>query len=154
MKILWLAIILSVFATGCSNDQQKGTKIETVSGEAKHEHEAAKEKLELNNNAKWKADSSTNNNVKNLQAIIEKFNSGTDKSMGAYTATGSELQGGLDKMIAECKMKGPDHEAVHKWLEPLIGNVRELKKASNEQEAANIIKEIDQHLKLYAQYFE
>jgi hypothetical protein len=154
MKILWLAIILSVFATGCSNDQQKGTKIETVSGEAKHEHEAAKEKLELNNNAKWKADSSTNNNVKNLQAIVEKFNSGTDKPIGAYTATGSELQGGLDKMIAECKMKGPDHEALHKWLEPLIGNVRELKKASNEQEAANIIKEIDQHLKLYAQYFE
>lgn len=154
MKILWTAVILSVLAISCSNDQQKGTKTEGVSEEAKHEHEAAKEKLELNNNAKWKADSSTNNNVKNLQAIVEKFNNGADKSIGAYTAAGSELQVGLDKMIAECKMKGADHDALHKWLEPLIGDVRELKKSTNEREAAEIIKEIDQQLKLYSQYFE
>lgn len=154
MKILWFAAILSILAISCSNDQQKGTKTETVPEEAKHEHEAAKEKLELNNGAKWKADISTNNNVKNLQAIVEKFNSGADKSIGAYTSTAAELQAGLDKMIAECKMKGPDHDALHKWLEPLIGNVAKLKKTTNEQEAAGIIKEIDEHLNLYAQYFE
>lgn len=154
MKILWLAVILSVSAISCSNEQQKETKTETTSGETKHEHDAAKKKLDLNNGAKWNADSSTNSNVKNLQAIVEKFNSGTDRSIGAYTSTAAELQIGLDKMIAECKMKGPDHDALHKWLEPLIGGVSKLKNTTNEQEAAVIIKETDEQLKLYAQYFE
>lgn len=154
MKILWHAVILSVIAISCSNDQQKGAETETVSGEAKHDHEGTEERLELNNNAKWKADSSTNNNVKNLQAIVEKFNKGADKSIGAYRAAGSDLQAGLDKMVAECKMKGPDHDALHKWLKPLIGDVSELKKSTGEQEAADLVKEIDNQLTLYAQYFE
>ena len=154
MKIILLVATFSVFAISCGNDQQKATKTETTSEEAKHENEAAKEKLELNNGARWKADSSTNNNVKNLQDIVEKFNSSNDRSISAYTSTATELQAGLDKMIAECKMKGPDHDALHKWLEPLIREVAKLKKTTNEQEAADIIKKIDEHLKLYAQYFE
>ncbi|HEX6848421.1 MAG TPA: hypothetical protein VF144_15665, partial [Chitinophagaceae bacterium] len=60
----------------------------------------------------------------------------------------------VDKMISECKMKGPDHDALHKWLESLISEVSKLKRTTSEQEAAEIIKETDKHLKLYAQYFE
>lgn len=51
-------------------------------------------------------------------------------------------------------MKGSDHDALHKWLEPLISEIAKLKKAVNEQEGAATIKEIEEHLKSYTQYFE
>jgi hypothetical protein len=152
MKILWLIIISSFFAISCNNDQQSSKEKETT--EARHEHEEGAAKLELNNGAKWKADNSTNNNVKNLQAIVEKFNVNADKSINAYHSAGNDLQAGLDKMISECKMKGPDHDTLHKWLEPLISNVATLKKSTNEHEASDVVKEINEHLNLYAQYFE
>ena len=65
-----------------------------------------------------------------------------------------EDHGSLNKLISECKMTGADHDALHKWLEPLIGEMGKLKKSTNEQEAAGIVKEIDEQLKLYTQYFE
>lgn len=154
MKIFWLIALVPIFGISCGNDQQKEMRRGTTSEETTHEHDAAKDKLELNNGARWKADSSTNNNVRNLQAIVEKFNNSSERSINAYTSTAAELQTGLDKMIAECKMNGPDHDALHKWLEPLIGNVSNLKKSTNEEEATVIMKEVDGHLKLYAQYFE
>ena len=153
MKILWFLIISSLLAISCSNDGQVSKEKQSAS-EAKHEHKEAVARLELNNGAKWKADSSTNSNVKNLQAIVDKFRAGTDKSVDDYHSAATELQAGLDKMIAECKMKGADHDALHKWLEPLLGNVSRLKKSANELEAADIMKETDAHLKSYAQYFE
>lgn len=154
MKIILLTAILSIFAISCNNDQQSSTEKEPTSTEAKHEHEEGAAKLELNKGAKWKADSNTNNNVQNLRTIVERLNNSNDKTLNAYHSAGSDLQAGLDKMIAECKMEGPDHDALHKWLEPLISNVSALKKSTNEKEASEIIKETDEHLKLYAQYFE
>ncbi|HEX6848976.1 MAG TPA: hypothetical protein VF144_18460, partial [Chitinophagaceae bacterium] len=138
MKICWLIIISSFLTISCNNDQRSRSEKETT--EAKHEHEEAAVRLELNNGAKWKADSNTNSNVRNLQAIVEKFNSGNDKTLNAYHSTANALQAGVDKMISECKMKGPDHDALHKWLESLISEVSKLKRTTSEQEAAEIIK--------------
>jgi hypothetical protein len=154
MRILLLAAAFSVFSISCGNDQQTTTKTEPASGEVKHEHEAAKLKPELNNGVKWKADSSTNDNVKNLQAIIVNFNGSPDKSVSAYTSTASDLQAGIDNMITGCKMKGADHDALHKWLEPLIEEVADLRKTTSEHQGADLIKKIEDHLYLYAHYFE
>jgi hypothetical protein len=57
-------------------------------------------------------------------------------------------------MIAECKMNGEDHLALHKWLEPLMGQVTKLKKASTVIDAAIILKAIDAQVDLYNEYFE
>ena len=154
MKIFWIITVSSLLAISCRNDQQSATRKETKSEEVKHEHDSDAGKLGLNNGARWKADSSTNNNVKELLAIVEKFNSSTARSVNTYNSTGIELQAGVDKMIRECKMKGPEHDALHKWLEPMIGEIAKLQKSTNEQEAAVVIRQIEEQLKLYPQYFE
>lgn len=153
MKIIWVIVTLSVFVIGCNNNQQVANKNETHAEEEKYDHDGAG-KLELNNGAKWKADSGTNNNVKGLQAIVDKFNDNSARSTDTYHSTAIGLQAGLEKMITECKMKGPDHHALHLWLEPLVTAIAKLKKTVNDQEGSAVLKEIEEHLKLYGQYFE
>jgi CRISPR/Cas system CSM-associated protein Csm2 small subunit len=141
--------------TSCNSPA--GNKTETpkkdsvkVTPDEHSEHET----LSLNNGNKWKADSVTNNNVKNLQNIIDNFNRRQDKSLTAYKNAAADLQSGLDKMISECKMQGPDHEALHKWLEPLIEKVKTLKQSSTKEDAVTTLEAIIVHLKLYTEYFE
>jgi hypothetical protein len=155
MKKLLALLLLTGTLLACNNHQHAENKNAIETSEADHrQNETVSEKLILNNGAKWKVDSITNSNVENLQAIIKKFNSGTDKSLAAYKKVDDDLQHGLDKMISECKMKGPDHEALHKWLEPLIKQVDKLKQASTDTNAAQLFEAVNTQVNLYNQYFE
>jgi hypothetical protein len=118
-----------------------------------YQHETPSEALVLNNGAKWKVDNATNNNVKNLKAILRMSNSGNNRSLSTYHKTANSLQTGLDKMIRECRMKGPDHLALHKWLEPLMVQVTKLKQTPTVAIAAHSLQAIKLQLKRYDQYF-
>ena len=147
MKVLVLLIAVLMFSAGCS-DSEHNTK-----GHEVHEKEDAG-KLALNNGKKWTADSITNVNVKDLQAVIEKFNASENKSLALYKTTGAELQTGINKLVNDCKMEGPDHDALHQWLLPLIDEVSKLNRSVAEAEATEHMKATRQRLLLYADYFE
>lgn len=155
MKKFFALAFISLMLLSCNeqNQNHKHDKAEATTVEKQHQ-ETSQESLELNNGQKWKADSSTNKNVMILLTVIDKFTSGADKSLPAYGIVAAELQGGLDRMISECRMKGPDHDALHKWLEPLMGEVATLKQSATESDAAVQLKRIDTQVRLYAQYFE
>jgi len=155
MKKLLMLLFLTGTLWACNNNSSSEKK-ETVNPAetGHHEQSVNTDELLLNNGAKWKADSVTNNNVKNLQTVLEKFNDGTDKSLVAYKNTATELQQGLDKMIRECKMKGPDHDALHKWLEQLMKQVASLKKVSTAADATQTLEAIQARVNLYPQFFE
>lgn len=154
MKLIIL-VFVTAFFFGCNNSNTLQNK-EAVkeNDEQQTEKIITTEALILNNGVKWNADSTTNNNVKNLLNITETFYNGTDKTLPSYKNAVANLQKGLDKMISECKMQGPDHEALHKWLRPLIGQVTELKKASTEGDAAKSMATVKTQLNLYDQYFK
>jgi hypothetical protein len=57
-------------------------------------------------------------------------------------------------MIRECKMQGPDHEALHKWLEPLMEQVSTLKQAATVAAAGQAFNVIQSQVNRYDQYFE
>lgn len=153
MKKLFIILLLANIMWACNNQESAGNKDAVISTETEH-HPDSTEKLGLNNGVKWKADSITNKNVKSLKAIVENFNNGPDKTLPATKKVAQDLQQGLDRMISECKMQGPDHTALHKWLEPLIAQVSKLKQVSTETDAANTIEAIRVQLNLYNQYFE
>ena len=155
MKKIIVILLFSTVFWACNNPETSSKKEVAPAVEADHhEHAENKTGLELNNGDKWKADNSTNNNVKDLQVVLEQFNARTDQSMAAYKLAADDLQLGLNKMVSECKMKGPDHDALHKWLEPLIGQVKELKQVSTEADAAKMIAAIHTQVNYYNQYFE
>ncbi|RTL51558.1 MAG: hypothetical protein EKK39_08100 [Sphingobacteriales bacterium] len=74
----------------------------------------------MNNGAKWKADSITNRNLRDLRNIADNFKILPNPSLKEYQILGKDLTNGLNKMIQECRMSGPEHEALSHWLEPLI----------------------------------
>ena len=140
-----MALLSGIFLA-CNNGGQTD-----YAGETGHQHQMKIESLELNNGVKWKSDSITLANVALLKVIV----SGTKKeSLENYIQTAEQLQGGLKKMINECKMKGPDHEALHQWLEPLLEETKEMKNATEVKNAQEKLKEIEERINLFTQYFE
>lgn len=149
-------ILTIIFATSlllsCNSGRDKEKNIATDSVTEKHnDPENKTTKLVLNNGAKWKADSTTLINVVNLQKIISNVKKQNPEN---YLQTATTLQDGLNKMINECKMKGADHDALHRWLEPLIKKTKELKNTTVVENAAAILNEIENQINLFTQYFE
>ncbi|HRN54898.1 MAG TPA: hypothetical protein PLL71_00525 [Agriterribacter sp.] len=143
--ILLLTGLLWACNSGTSHDS------EALADPGHHGHEAA---LTLNNGQKWNADAATSENVTAIRTLAQNFAVEPHTSLSDYGILASDLQKGLDKMIRECKMSGPDHDALHLWLEPLLRDVNELKKADNNASAERIVHAIDERLDLYTQYFE
>jgi hypothetical protein len=149
----YLAILLAaglLLACKAGNDKEKSSAAEPA-GENHSEHAEKVSGLNLNNGAKWKADSTTLWNAGNLHAIITKAK---QESPGNYLQTATQLQEGLNKMVKECKMQGPDHDALHQWLMPLLEKTKELQKAATAGEAGKILTEIEKQVNLFPQYFE
>ena len=146
--------ILTVMTLACANKLSAKNISAGTPSTSRYQHKISSEKLVLNNGAKWKVDRSTNGNVDNLKLILKGFDSGTDKSLKAYKDAGDNLQNGLAKMIKECRMKGPDHLALHKWLEPLMAQVANLKQAPTNVAAAQSTNFIRLQLSRYDQFFE
>jgi hypothetical protein len=148
-KFLTIWVLSILLACNDAGDNKAKNVVED-----RHEKHAGDKTLQLNNGKKWQADSSTNNNVSNLQAVIQQFYNNNNLSLPAYKITGGELQAGLDKMVRECRMKGPDHDALHLWLVPLMQQVKDLNKAATTEEANLIFTGIDQHINQYNQFFQ
>jgi len=118
---------------------------------SRYQHEKASEELVLNNGTKWQIDQATGNNVAHLQQICKKI---TGNTLADYHQVGTMLQSGIDQMIKECRMKGPDHLALHKWLEPLMEQVAQLSQATNAASAKKHFNEVKKRLIMFNQYFK
>lgn len=110
--------------------------------------------LSLNNGAKWKADSITNHNVIRLKNTADMFRVKPFPSMESYQLLGSDLANDADTMIQQCAMKGADHEALHKWLHPILFQTGQLKNITDTAAARKIFDSVDKRIDEYQQYFE
>jgi len=146
--------MLTGMALACANtlNAKNSLTINPLAG--KYQRKISAEELVLNNGAKWKVDRSTNGNVDNLKLIFKGFDNSTDRSLKAYKKAGNGLQNGLAKMIKECRMHGPDHLALHKWLEPLMAQVTKLEHAPTNAAATQSTNFIRLQLSRYNQFFE
>jgi len=150
MKKLLFLFLSSAILFACNQSTQKPATEEHSS----HEHAAADTELSLNNGAKWKADSVTNHNVVNLKTIADNFRIKPFPSVNDYQLLGADLNTGVNKMIQECKMTGPDHDALHKWLEPVIQETNQLKTVTDTSVAKNTFLSIDKRIDAYHNFFE
>ena len=51
-------------------------------------------------------------------------------------------------------MSGPDHDALHQWLEPVLSETNQLKNVTDTAVAAKTFKSIDTRIDDYHNYFE
>ncbi len=143
-----IAILLVSFLTACDSSTN------ATHEESQHDHNAAATELSLNNGQKWKADAATNSNVAFLKNTTENFAANTTPAISNYQALGNELGEGLNKMIRECKMSGPDHDALHLWLEPVLKETNELKTVSDTTRAKEIFSSLKERIEAYQKFFE
>lgn len=152
MKYVFLVLLSTGLLLACqsANDPKESAPADSVAT-TQEQHAEHAEGLALNNGAKWQADSTTRVNVTLLQRTIADAK--TAKTAN-YLQTAAVLQEGLNKMVKECTMQGPDHDALHQWLEPLMEKVKTLKQADTAEKASAILADIEKHLDLFTQYFK
>lgn len=166
-KIFLLIFLISAFACSCNSSSVNKKEIvnaDSLNSSNTTEMTANKKKAEeenestsvltLNNGIKWKADSITNENVKSIKNISDKSSGEKEKTLIDYHKCADEFQKAVNKMIEDCRMKGPDHEALHRWLHPLLNEIKKLNEATDTTEAENIFSEIQNQLNLYNNFFE
>jgi hypothetical protein len=154
MRNILIVLLIAAGLLSCKNHKTvEKTALVSVDADEQEEKGQSQE-LTLNNGAKWKIDISTHNIVVNLQNRLNAFTGDTNRPLSDYQEVQHDLKDGIDKMISECKMTGPDHEALHHWLLPLINKVADLKKATSVADAARSLNDIRAQVKLNAQYFE
>ena len=151
MKKLFYLFAASIILFACNQGSNKTESDEHATHEATTPNDTA---LSLNNGAKWKADSVTNHNVVNLKNIADMFRIEPFPSLTNYQVLGGDLNTGLNKMIKECKMSGPDHDMLHKWLEPVITETNQLKSVTDTAQGRKIFRSIDARIDNYRNFFE
>lgn len=125
-----IVLLLAVNAMLLFSCQQGNTQTE----EATHEHTSALHtKPHTGEHAtetkKWMTDESTRTHVAELDTRLKEFKLKSAGELASFKALGGGLSDDLNKLIAGCKMKGPEHDALHAWLTPLLEEVSALKKA-------------------------
>ncbi len=151
MKKIFAVVVLSFILWGCSNQGHSENKGADTAAESGHQHETNMGNPGLNNGAKWKADTATLSNVALLKTIVSTSKNDSPEN---YILTAAEFQDGLNKMIQDCNMKGPGHDALHRWLEPLLEETNVLKSATKVENARETLHKIEEQLNLFTQYFE
>jgi hypothetical protein len=120
-----ILLILSLFIISCGNNAREK---EHAGKEEHNEHEAGdKPVLQLNQGAKWTSDEATRTNVRALMQIVDDSSNAGFENRDKLT---SQLRTAVDTLVQQCKMKGPDHDALHVWLENVLNDLKQLQKAS------------------------
>ncbi len=150
MKKILFILAAALFLFACNSGSNN--KVETAESVANgHEDTTG---LTLNNGAKWKADSTTNHNVVNLKTIADNFRIKPFPTVGEYHLLSVDLSNGLNTMIQQCKMTGPDHEALHHWLEPVLNDTKALKNVQDTAAGRSVFKSLNKKIDSYKNYFE
>src|SRR5262245_11114166 len=124
-----LIILLLVAIASCTNQQSA----ERQENNKAHDHQNSAETVPLNNGGKWKADEATKKNVAVMvQVVNDTTYAGAENKEQLYTS----MQTKVDTLVDQCRMKGPEHEALHVWLEKVLKDMKELKEEGNEYSEA------------------
>ena len=154
-NLIFLTPFFILFA--CNNTGPKSgqitdsTKTE-VHTEAKHIEPV--KALSLNNGEKWQSDESTRIHAMKLSAIFNAFEKSSRTGISDYQALASEAQTELNALVKDCKMSGPDHDALHVWLEPILTLTAELKSINSMEEAEAKVATISGDINNFSTYFK
>jgi hypothetical protein len=125
IKIITAAIVL-LSASGRDAVAQEGR---LRPSEQHHQHVRAEDKG--TGQEKWKLDANTRSNVAGIKKLIQGQAAEKDLSQLAKA-----LQKQTDQLIAECRLEGADHDALHVWLTEYLQHLRHLKDPASDRRKA------------------
>lgn len=151
LAILAFTVLFSTF--GCNDHEQTKTETAGEHDTIMHEEADHAKALNLNNGAKWVSDSSTNYHASRLNLITDEHQEISNPTLEDHKATAKKLEAEIGQLVSSCTMKGPDHDALHIWLEPLLEKVKGYNAVQDLQQANEQFKDIDKQIAAYNTYF-
>lgn len=145
--VVWMAGIMLLSSACNQGDEHTGQNTE----EEHHHTETTVENnhdLTLDDGKKWQANTETTTGAKNMQQIIAKYSGEGNLPL---TQLGDDLQKELNLIFDKCNMEGDAHDQLHNFLLPLIDMVDAIK---GQEVSASQLKELQEHLDLYFEYFK
>lgn len=154
-----IILALAPLLFSCNSSGDKTVKTADTAIKAKHkEHESGHEQLSasalsLNNGAKWQTDENTRIHVTRLIDSLHAFNAKPNSDHNAYHAFAASMQRDMDSLIRDCRMKGPDHEALHLWLHPVLQDIKDLVSTVTAEEGKESTAMLGRDIEKFNQYF-
>lgn len=154
-SIIFLCLILSVLTTGCkekheNESTQRETEEEATTKLVTEEEADWKDEITLNEGTQWQANRETTEGILKMTELIEKSTASTTEE---YRELGNSLNLEKNLLIERCTMKGPSHENLHIYLQPLIEMVGKLQEVQTPEEGEKLVAKIKDHLETYHSYF-
>ncbi len=107
--------------------------------------------IKLDTDAKWQANSETNEGVQKMKNSIKEQKTNT---LSEYHQLAQKLNNDKNYVIKNCTMKGDSHDNLHIWLLPLLAKINILSEVKTIKEALKIKESIKDHINKYEDYFE
>lgn len=147
---------LVLFLSYCTGDRHKAdsghqhSTVDTTGEPSPASHMEKGKELTLNDGQKWKLDEPTRKNMGEIKSIVDKA---AAQQAPDYHQVAADLQASTDQLISQCRMSGPDHDALHVWLEGYMPALKELH-ATNKPIQKNAFHTIHSEVALFDKYFE
>lgn len=151
LAILAFTVLLTTW--GCNDHDHTKTENSGEHDEMTHQEADHSKELTLNNGSKWVSDSSTNYHASQLNRITEEHQEISSPTLEDHKATAKKLEAEIGQLVSSCTMKGPDHDALHLWLEPLLEKVKSYNAVQDLQLANQQFADIDKQIAAYNTYF-
>lgn len=152
-KSVILSVFLLILLAGCKEKEAQAVTTEAPEKKEvlnKQEEPAWKKDIQLNNGQQWQANAETTEGILKMTELIEKSNPSTPED---YQNLGKKLSDENNLVIKRCTMKGPSHDNLHIYLQPLIGKIGELQTVESSEKGKQLLVEIKDHLEAYHRYF-
>jgi hypothetical protein len=151
-KIITISALLLLATVSCkNNNENKNEEHQHEQTEVHKEHDesdATEDELSLNKGEKWNVNEEMLPYILKSEQLVEDFE-GED-----YNVLADELMESNNNLITSCTMDGPSHDVLHKWLHPHIELLKQLKALANQEEAEEVVEEIEDSFEVFHVYFK
>lgn len=116
-----------------------------VNQEEEHSDEAS---IALNDGEKWEVNKEMLPHIEKSEEVFNNFE-GDD-----YAALSEEMMKHTNNLIQSCTMEGASHDELHKWLHPHIELIKKLKAIDSQDDAEEVIEDIETSFEVFHHYFK
>ena len=145
MRFLILISIIAISVLSCKKDQKSNE------GQIVESHEPTEELVSLDNGNLWKANIETTIGINKMIKRMGSFSKGDD--INSYSSLKDSLESDFTMIFQRCTMKGQAHNQLHNFLKPMVILFEGLE-SEDLVTCKSSFNELEQHLKLYENYFE
>lgn len=150
LKSILMATTATLFAVSCNNkpNQEVDTDLKT---EEHHHYNQNSNALELDNGERWIVNSEMKPHLSEAEELLNHYIASESSD---YETLAAELKEKNTALIKSCTMQGKSHDELHKWLHPHIVLLEGLSQTNSEEEASQLITELETSFAVYHDFFQ